>query len=369
MKTSPFTAVVRDLTFTVPFVGPSEIERRRGHPFALRLGANENLFGVSQEVTQALHRTLPTIGYYPDPKNHDLIQALADFYRIDDTNLLIANGVDELLGLMVRAFCETGDVAVTSAGTYPTFSFHVKGYGARLVSVPYAGTQPDLDALAEAAHKHNAKLVYLANPDNPSGTFHSRESIRKLRSSLPDSTMLLLDEAYVEFAPPEEDVIEPFSPNLIQLRSFSKAYGLAGLRIGYAMGDAQTIRTFEKIRLHFGVSIVAQTIAVAALKDRQFVESVIDETRIGRVEYDELSKVLGLSTIPSATNFVLFDMGSSETALQMIQLMEERGVFVRYPGNSCERLSTCIRVTVGTAEQRAAFAEQFRALLPLLSSS
>ncbi len=159
---------------------------------------------------------------------------------------MVASGIDDLLGLAVRAFLEPGQTAVTSLGAYPTFNYHVVGFGGSLERVPYRDDRNDLDGLASAAHRVGAPLVYLANPDNPTGTYHSASALAAFLDSLPQPCLLLLDEAYADFAPDEAILpIDVEDARVLRLRTFSKAHGMAGARIGYAIGTAQTMITFR----------------------------------------------------------------------------------------------------------------------------
>lgn len=361
------TRVVTGLPATVPFVGPEALERRSGVALPLRLGANESAFGPSPRALAAMHDALGRIHHYGDPENYDLRAALAERHGVSLGHVVVASGIDELLGLVVRAFVEHGETVVASLGAYPTVPFHVAGYGGTLERVPYrddgAGPRNDPDALVAAARRTGARLLYLANPDNPTGSWHDSDALRALLDALPDGCIFLLDEAYSDFAPPEavpgHDVVHPDDPRVIRFRTFSKAHGMAGARVGYALAAPETIAAFDKIRLHFGVNLVAQAGALASLGDPDSLRDVVAAVARGREEYVALARDLGLVPYPSATNFVAMDAGSAERARALLAALAERGVFVRMPGAA--PLDRCIRVTVGTPEQRAAFAPLLRA--------
>lgn len=364
---APFTRLVADLPATVPFVAPEALERQHGRPIKLRLGANESNFGPSPKAKAAMRAVTERISWYGDPESYVLREALARFHGITMEQIVVGSGIDDLFGLVVRAFLEPGEKVVTSLGAYPTFNYIVSGYGGVLERVPYRSDQNDLQALAETAARIGARLAYLANPDNPSGSWHTASDVQAFLNSLPDDCLLLLDEAYCDFAP--IDAVPPIDtsdPRVVRLRTFSKAYGMAGARIGYAIGDVETISAFEKIRLHFGVNLVAQTGALAALEDQAYLREVVAEVDRGRREYAELARSLGLPSIPSATNFVSIDVGGPEQARSLMAALAERDVFVRMPG--APPLNRCIRVTVGTAEQRAAFAPVLREVWPTIAS-
>ncbi len=354
----PFTRLVQDLPTTVPFVGPEALERARGHPFTLRLGANESNFGPSPRAKEAMRAAVEQVSWYGDPESYELRSVLARQHGVGVENVVVGAGIDDLLGVVVRTFLEPGAVAVTSLGAYPTFNYHVVGYGGVLERVPYRGDHNDLDALAATVVRTGARLVYLSNPDNPTGAWFTAGDLRAFMDQLPPDCLLLLDEAYVEFAPADAaPPIDASDPRVLRLRTFSKAYGMAGARIGYAVGDAVTIAAFDRVRLHFGVNSIAEAGAVAALADPGYLRDVVDAVAVGRREYEELARGLGLTTLPSATNFVSFDMGGPVQARTMLEALAARGVFVRMPG--APGLDRFVRVTVGTPLERALFAEIF----------
>ncbi len=357
----PYAQIVAALPASVPFVAPEAMERARGRPFALRLGANESNFGPSPRAVEAMRAAASRVNNYADPESYDLRAALAAHHGVPMESLVIGSGIDDLLELVVRAFLDPGATAVTSLGAYPTFNYHVAGFGGLLERVPYRDDRNDLDARAEAAHRAGARLVFLANPDNPTGSWHTAGALAAFRAALPPDALLLLDEAYGDFAPPDAiPSLPPDDPRIIRFRTFSKAHGMAGARIGYAIATPETIRTFDKIRLHFGINGVAQAGALASLADQDYLRSVVNAVAAGREEYAALARELGLVPLPSATNFVTMDVGGPERARALLAALAARDVFIRMPG--APPLDRCIRVTVGRPEERAAFAEVLRSV-------
>ncbi len=351
MNRPALTALAATLPATVPFVGPEAQERQRGRPFRARIGANESGFGPSPAVKAAIAEAAGDVWKYADPENHELKAALAAHLGVAPENITVGEGIDGLLGLTVRLFVEPGQPVVTSLGAYPTFNYHVAGFGGRLVSLPYLDDRENLEGLADAARRENAPLVYLSNPDNPMGTWWEAAEISRLIEALLETTLLVLDEAYGETAPasaiPPLDVARP---NVLRMRTFSKAYGLAGLRCGYAIGEAETIRAFDKVRNHFGVNRLAQTAALAALADQDYLFSVIGSVAACRDRIAAIAEANGLKPLPSATNFVTFDCGGdSAFALKVMQALIARDVFVRKP--MAPVLDRCIRVSVGPAAE------------------
>jgi histidinol-phosphate aminotransferase len=196
------TPLAAALPATVPFTGPETLERRAGRPFAARLGANESGWGPAPAAIAAMRDAAATAWRYGDPEMHDLRAALAARHATTPSHVMPGEGIDGLLGLLVRLTMAPGDLAVMSAGAYPTFAFHVTGFGGRIETVPYAVQHEVPDALLAAAQRTGARLLYLANPDNPMGTWHGSATILRLIDRLPAQTLLVLDEAYADFAPP-----------------------------------------------------------------------------------------------------------------------------------------------------------------------
>lgn len=352
-----FTRIVQGLPATVPFVGPEHQERARGRPFRARIGANESVFGPSPAAVEAMRCAAPEQWMYCDPNIHDLRQALAAHHAVPAESLVIGEGIDGLFGWTVRLFVEPGDRVVTSLGAYPTFNYHVAGYGGRLVTVPYRDDAEDAEALAAAAREHAAKMVFLANPDNPMGSWHGPERVTALLDALPEGTLLCLDEAYVEFAP--EGTAMPWNvddPRVIRFRTFSKAYGLAGLRVGYAVTHPEIAAGFDRVRNHFGVSRIAQEAALAALGDGEHLAGVIADVTRARARIGEIAAANGLQALPSATNFVAVDCGrDGDFARAVLRELLARDVFVRMPGPA--GLDRCIRISAGRKADLALLAE------------
>lgn len=357
------TPLIASLPSTVPFTGPEAIERKTGHLFHARLGANENGFGPAPSVIEALKDSLFEVWKYGDPENYDLINALAALYGLKPSQLTIGPGVDSLLGLIVRQYIEPGDIVINSLGGYPTFNYHVAGFGGKLVTVDYLKDRSDLQALSDAAHRYKAKIVYLANPDNPLGTWHNCQDIETFIKSLPETTLLILDEAYGELAP--NGALPPLSkiwPNVLRMRTFSKAYGLAGLRCGYAIGLPQRISVFDKVRDHFSVNKMAQIAALHALADRKYLGEVIKKIDNAKDQIIKIAHSHDLKTLPSATNFVAIDCGrDGKYAQAVLHGLIERGIFVRKP--SVPVLDRLIRVSVGPANEINLFAKAFASAL------
>ena len=360
MTRPPLTEIVAALPSSTPFVGPEALERRRGgRPFAARLGANESGFGPSPAVVAAMAAAAPSMWQYCDPENHDLRVALAAHYGLAPDNFAIDRGIDGLLEVTCRQYVSPGTAVVTSLGAYPTFNYHVAVCGGALTTVPFRDDREDLDGLMDAVKRTAARIVYLSNPDNPMGTWHGASAVLAFLDALPETTLLVLDEAYCETAP--ADALPPVDllrPNLVRMRTFSKAYGLAGLRCGYAIGDEQAISAFNKVRNQYGMTKMAQVAAIAALGDQAWLDKVVAEVAACRTRIAHIARTNGLAPLPSATNFVTIDCGCDAAYAQaVLAALAERDVFIRKP--MAPVLDRCIRVSCGPAQEIDRFEAAF----------
>ena len=347
MTNRRYPTLIQSLPSTVPFVGPETLERQAGRVFEARLGANENGFGPSPKTVAAMRDATSEIWKYGDPTCFELKEALATHLGCDPENLIVGEGIDGLLGYLVRLLIEPGDPVVTSVGAYPTFNYHVAGFGGVLHKVPYRDDNEDLPALIAKAREVDAKLIYFANPDNPMGSWSTGDDIKSALVDLPSDTLLILDEAYIECAPDEAQLDLAWDdPRIIRFRTFSKAYGMAGARIGYGIGAADLIASFDKIRNHFGVNLMAQAGALAALQNQDWLGHIRRALDVSRADIYRIATENGLQPLPSATNFVAIDCGRNGTyARALLAALGELGVFIRMP--SAAPQDRCIRVSCG----------------------
>lgn len=366
MPRIPFSPVIEALPRLVPFVGPEAIERNTGRKFLARLGANESVFGPSPKAIAIMRQAAETNWRYSDPENHDLRAALGAFHGLDISNVVIGEGIDGLLGLTCLMYLVPGQTVVTSDGAYPTFNFHVLAHGGRLVKVPMAHDCEDLAALLETARTEKASILYVSNPNNPMGSWWPAEDVAQLIAELPPETLLILDEAYSDTAP--EGTLPPIdvtNPQVIRYRTFSKAYGLAGARIGYALGDPEIIAAFDKVRNHYGINRVGQLGALAALHDQAYLAEVVGKIARARDRIGAIARSCGLEPLPSATNFVAVDCGGDGAfAKRVLDGVLDRGAFIRKP--AVAPLDRCIRVSCGTDADLDLFAQ---ALAPALADA
>ncbi len=362
-----FTSIVKGLPSGYPFTGPDTQERQSGIMFQARMGANESGFGPSPKAIEAMNEASHLAWQYSDPDNYNLRSALAEFYGVGHESVLVGEGIDGLFSSLCHLFVEPGVEVVTSLGSYPTFNYHVKSRGGNIHLVPYKDDHEDRDALLAKAQETNASLLYFSNPNNPMGTWWSADKMQSMINQLPKGTVLILDEAYIETAQDDvSPVIDVTNPQVLRFRTFSKLYGMAGARIGYVIGHPELISTFDKVRNHYGVNLVGQRGAVAALHDQTYLEKVKQKVIKGRDRIHAIAKANGLQSIPSATNFVTIDCGrDSDFAKLVLSKMLKRGVFLRMPG--VEPQAKCIRVSVGLDYEMDIFEKEFEAVLKELS--
>ena len=343
-----------------PFVGPEAMERTLGARFVLRLGANESPFGPSPLALEAAERELSRASLYADAECLGLRRGIADLTGVPLERIAVGRGIDDLLRWAVGRLLGSGKVAVASAGTYPVFGQLVAGTGASLATTPYReDCSVDPSGLAALAHERRASVVYVANPDNPTGSALPESDLLRLLAELPRDCTLLLDEAYRDYAGPEISGDEPAAGDgrVLRFRTFSKGYGLAGLRVGYAIvpeGGSHPLAENEAA----GVSRIALAAAEAALEDRSHLRRVFEEVVAGREQYAAMADELGWGHIPSSANFVALDPGGQRAADAWYRALIEAGVFVRRGFEP--PLDRFLRITVGTGEERRRLAEIVR---------
>ena len=356
---APLNSIAAELPASVPFVGPEALERARGRAFRARLGANESAFGAAPGALAAMREAASEGWKYGDPENYVLKHAIATRHGVTPAHVVVGEGIDALFGVVARLYVERGVIVVSSLGAYPTFAFHIAGNGGRLVTAPYRDDREDLDALLALTRTERPRLVFLANPDNPMGSWWEAAAVEAFAGALPHDALLCLDEAYADFAPADVlPVIDPDDPRVLRFRTFSKAHGMAGLRVGYAFGAPEVVAAFDRVRNHFGVNRVAQAGALASLADDDHVRSVVAHVGRARIRIAAIAMDNGLRALPSATNFVTVDCGRDGAfARAVLAALAERDVFIRMPGVA--PLDRCIRISTAPAPELDILAAEF----------
>ncbi|MBI3221782.1 MAG: histidinol-phosphate transaminase [Nitrosomonadales bacterium] len=332
----------------------SELERELGITGIVKLASNENPLGCSPLATAAMLDAVKTIALYPDGNGFELKDALSRRYGVEHARIVLGNGSNDMLELAARAFLTVGDKAVYSDHAFAVYPLATQVVGATGVSVPAINYGHDLKAMLKAAVEHKAKLVFVANPNNPTGTFLSAADLLEFLRALPPQILVVLDEAYNEYLPADRRYdsvawLKEF-PNLIISRTFSKAYGLAGLRVGYAFADVQVIDMMNRVRQPFNVNSVAQAAAVAALADEDFVQRTNELNRRGMEQITRGLSKLGLEYIPSYGNFISFRIGDG---MRMYRRLLQLGVIVRPVANY--DMAEYLRVSIGTEGENDKF--------------
>ncbi|MFA6903144.1 MAG: histidinol-phosphate transaminase [Gallionellaceae bacterium] len=332
----------------------AELERELGISGIVKLASNENPLGASPKAVAAMHEAIKTIALYPDGNGFELKDALTKRYAVAHANLVLGNGSNDLLELASRAFLAPGDVAVYAAHAFAVYALATQAVGARGITVPAKEFGHDLEAMLKAAVQYKAKMVFIANPNNPTGTYLDADALQNFMQALPANILVVLDEAYNEYLPPAQryDSVSWLAkyPNLIISRTFSKAYGLAGLRVGYAIAHEQITDMMNRVRQPFNVNSIAQAAAVAALHDMDFVQQTYELNRRGMQQITAGLNKLGLSYIPSFGNFISFRIGG---ATAMYRRLLELGVIVRPVANY--EMPDYLRVSIGLETENEKF--------------
>ena len=350
------TAAVQQLHPYVPGKPVSELERELGITSSIKMASNENPLGPGPAARAAIAAAASELGLYPDGNGFELKQALARKHGCAMESITLGNGSNDVLVIIAETFLDHRTEAVYSQYGFAVYPIAVQACGAiaRIVpALPASSAMPfghDLDAMAERVTA-NTKVVFIANPNNPTGSWVAAERLRRFVADVPASTLVVIDEAYIDYvaAPDHADAsrwLEQF-PNLIVTRTFSKAYGLAGLRVGYALSTPHVAGLLNRVRQPFNVNSMALAAARAALDDHEHLQRSVQMNRAGLAQLQQGLQSLGVHAYDSRGNFVLFDCGRPATAIY--QAMLRQGVIVRPVGNY--GLPNHLRVTVGTPEQ------------------
>ncbi len=340
----------------------SELERELGITHAVKLASNENALGPSPRAVEAMQAALATVHRYPDGGAWFLRHALATHLDVAPERLLLGNGSNELIEHLIRAFGGPERGVLASECTFVVYALIAQAAGVPVTTVPTQDFHFDLEAMAAAWHP-GIRLVFLCSPNNPTGTVIAPAALERFMGRISDETIVVLDEAYLEYCDPSErlDALRWVAerPRTVTLRTFSKAYGLAGVRVGYGVTSAELADYVNRVRQPFNVNTLAQVAAEAALADVAFLDEVFRVTRHGRQQVLDGLAHLGLRTIPSQANFVMFDLARDGRAVYDALL--RLGVIVRPLANY--GLPTWLRVNMGTLDENARFLAALRQVL------
>lgn len=327
----------------------------------VKLASNENPRGMPASAKRAIAEVLADLGRYPDSNGFTLKSTLSAKFDVSSDWITLGNGSNDILELAAAALLSPGRSCVYAQHSFAVYALATQARGARAIVAPAKNLGHDLDAMASAITSDTA-LIYIANPNNPTGTHLLAAAIEAFLASVPARVIVVIDEAYNEYLPPERRFnsalwVRKF-PNLLIARTFSKAYGLAGLRVGYGIAQTELTDLLNRVRQPFNVNTVAQAAAVAALSDAEFLDESYRLNRSGAQQLNDAFRSLGLDYVPSFGNFVLVKVGD---ASRMYQELLKRGVIVRPVGNY--GLPEWLRVTVGLPEENSRFVEALTAAL------
>lgn len=340
-----------------------EVQRELGLTRVIKLASNENPLGASPMVAEAISEVLGNLHRYPDAGAHYLRMAIAEKYCTRIENVVLGSGSEAIIGNIARTFLHDDDEALTSEGTFVGFHVICRSQGIRVRTVPQKNYGYDLKAIADNIDS-KTKLIYLANPNNPTGTIFTSDEFDAFIERVPSHVLVVADEAYFEYTKRSEvfpDSMIYRYDNVITLRTFSKAYGLAGLRLGYGLAHESLISHLSKVKLPFEPSALAQAGGLAALKDEAFIERAVALNTRERARLSEFLGSKGLNYIPSHTNFIMVEMGDEAEVDRITQGLLMQGIVIR-PLRSFG-LPTCLRFSVGLPEENDALIEHLRKLL------
>ncbi|MEL0619258.1 MULTISPECIES: histidinol-phosphate transaminase [Psychrobacter] len=366
---SPLTPAYDSILALAPYQTGKPIEeltREYGVSDVVKLASNENPMGCSPRVTLAVTEQLGQLSRYPDGNGYYLKQALADFNDVNANQITLGNGSDDLLDILARSFVGADDAIVYSQYAFVVYPMLAKMQGATGIEVPAQRFGHNLKAMSQAVQDNpNTKIVFIANPNNPTGTQLEQKELYQFVTSVPSSVLVVLDEAYIEYSPESNNraLLDEFD-NVIIVRTFSKAYGLAGLRVGYALSSVAVADLLNRIRQPFNVSRVGLAAAAAALADQDFIEKtrLINDEQMRWLE--KQFDALGLGFVKSHANFIMVEVQvemEDITAASIHQALLEQGVIVR--PLDAYGLPNWLRITVGVAEDNLRLIDTLRSIL------
>jgi histidinol-phosphate aminotransferase len=339
-----------------------ELERELGIHDAVKLASNENPLPPSDRVQQAIIAALPHLNRYPDGSGFYLRQAIAKKHGFTPDQVVLGNGSNDLIELVVRAFMRPGDEAVVPHPSFVVYPMIVQAVGGIRVMVMLRDYRLDLEAMARAITPHT-KVVFIANPNNPTATIVTADEVEHFMARVPERTIVIFDEAYMEFAHgpdfPETMSLIRQGRKVVVLRTLSKAASLAGLRVGYGIADADAVALMNRIRQPFNVNSLAQVAALAALEDENHVVECVRMIDAGKAYLTDEFRTLGLKTVPSRANFILVDVGRS--AADIYQKLLHEGVIVR--PMTAFGMETALRISIGTPDENRRLVKGLRTAL------
>jgi histidinol-phosphate aminotransferase len=323
--------LVKNLKEYVPGKDKSEIQRKYGLEKVVKIASNENPLGCSPRAIEAIKKAAVDVNIYPMGNSVELCQVLSDKIGVDPKNMAFSNGSDEMIWMLATAFLNPGEKVLSSEHTFSEYKFCTQLLDGQYQNIPTKDYFFDLDGILNSIDE-NTKMVFLCNPNNPTGNYLTAAKIDDFLKQVPSHVLVVVDQAYVEYAtasdyPQLENQWERF-PNLVLLRTFSKIYGLAGLRIGYALASAECISALFKVKQPFNVNLIAQKAAIAALKDEEFVQRTIQVNEEAKLSLYQFFQKEEVQYIPTQTNFIAFCL--PDRAKDFVMYCESQGLILRH---------------------------------------
>jgi histidinol-phosphate aminotransferase len=342
----------------------ADVAAEHGIEDVIKLASNENPLGPSPMAMEAASRSLAGIHHYPNG-GKSIREAVANRYKISADEVIAGSGSEGVMNTVMRTFLEKGDEVLTSEWTFSGFYVLAHAMGLKLVTVPMRDYSYDLNRIADRITE-DTKLIYIANPNNPTGSVFGRKEFEAFYRRVPDNVILMYDEAYYDFSACDTHftLVDDIRPNVITLRTFSKSHGLAGLRIGFGTGPKELIHPMLKVKLPFEPSSPAQAAGIAALDDHEFLSRTLETNRTGKQYLKDAFEKLGIKYVDTAANFFFLPIESVATSNNFVFEMERRGIIVRPVYGS--ELSAGVRISIGTIEENE---RAIRAIIEIIENS
>lgn len=344
-----------------------ELAREKGLTKIVKLASNENPLGPSPKAIEVINKSLSELHRYTNPSAYKLVNAIAKKYNKKPEQIVSGSGSDSLIQYIVTAFSDYGDELLTSQGTFIGWYVNVKKYGFKSIEIPLKNYNFDLEEIINNINS-KTKIIYLANPNNPTGTMFTKNEFNNFLARVPENVLIVLDEAYTVYAESNPDYpngLDFEKDNLIFLRTLSKAYGLAGLRIGFAFGPENLIKEIYKVKLPFEPNHLAQEAAIAAFEDEEFLQKTVELNRLSLNKMIEKFNELGIEQVPTAANFILILFPSEEFAFDFNDECLNRGLILRHVKSF--GIPNGIRINSGTIEETEFALEVISEIYPALS--
>ena len=340
-----------------------EVQRELGLKDVIKLASNENPLGPSKKAIQAINKSLNDIYLYPDSNGFYLRRKLSEIFNLKIDNVILGAGSEGIMATIMRTFLNQGDHILATKNSFIGFKVLANSSGKKIDWVSMKDYRYDLNAMGDKIHK-NTKIIYLANPDNPTGSYFNKKEFDSFMQKVPSRAVVILDEAYYEYAaslPDYPDSMNYRYDNVITLRTFSKCYGLAGLRVGYGFAHHNFISNLMKVKLPFEPSVLAQVAAIAALEDKKHLQITLEENSLQMARLEEMLNKLGLSYIPSAANFITLVFKSEKQAELFSGQFLKNGIILRHLKSF--GLPECVRVTIGNKAEMNIFINKLESIL------